>query len=409
MHFNIIGAGLAGLSAAIHLKRAGHTFTILEASDRAGGRIKTDKLDGYILDHGFQIFLPTYPEAKAIMDYGKLDLQFFDPGALVLMENGLKTKVKDPLRDPSSLFSTLTSPIGSFSDKFKMLSLKSIAKSSSSDISFQSNQQSSIDFLEDAGFSTQVINSFFKPFFSGVFFENDLETSAEIFKFLYNQFSISKASIPKNGMEALIQNLLDQIPEETIHYNEKATAFQKAAVTCESGNKYPADKCIIATEANQLLDGLSFNFNNKKKYSCTFYFSAEKAPFDDALISINALRNKAFNNLVILSNISKAYAPTGKSLIAISTNFSKELFSKDDILKQCRNWFGTEVSSWTFLKDYEIPYSLPNQKKVRGTYNLEDCKINSQLYVCGDHLLYGSTNAALKSGRLTASFASKDV
>ena len=409
MHFNIVGAGLSGLSAAINLQKAGHSFQIIEATQTAGGRVKSDHVDGFILDHGFQIFLPSYPEAKAIMDYERLNLQAFDPGAFVLMENGSTSVIKDPLRQPSSLFATLKSPVGSFSDKFKLLSLKSISKESSSDISFKSTQHPTSKFLKEAGFSEKMINNFFKPFFSGVFFENEMETSSEIFKYLYHQFSFSNASIPLKGMGQLANNLMKQLPPDSIIFNEKVVDINKGDVVCSSGKTYQADKCIIATESNQLLDKVSFKHNKKKRYSCTYYYTSDEAPFKQSLISINASKNKAFNNIAVLSNVSKAYAPEGKNLIAISTTFTKDTFTKNDILKQCKNWFGSKVSDWSFIKEFEIPYSLPEQKTVRGSYELADCKINSYQYVCGDHMLYGSINAAIKSGRLTSSLASNDV
>ena len=409
MHFNIIGSGLSGLSAAINLQKHGHSFTILETDKNPGGRVKSDHIDGFILDHGFQIFLPTYAEAKAIMDYDKLDLQAFDPGALVLLDDGTTSVVKDPLREPSSLFSTLKSPVGSFNDKFKLLSLKSTAKSASSDISFSSIEHPTSKFLADAGFSDQMINNFFKPFFSGVFFENELETSSEMFKYLYNKFSTSNASIPMKGMGELVINLIEQLPPDTIVLNEKAESISKGDVFCSSGKNYKADKCIIAIEPNLLLDKLSFKHNKKKRYACTYYYTSDEAPFEEALISINASKNKAFNNIAVLSNISKAYAPEGQNLIAISTNFSEGSFSQDDVIKQCKNWFGTKVSGWKFLTRYAIPYALPSQKTVRGSYDLSDCKINNYQYVCGDHMLYGSINAAIKSGRLTTDLALTDV
>ena len=95
----IIGAGIAGLTAAKVLKAAGKSVKILEGSDRIGGRVKTDEVDGFLLDHGFQVLLTAYPEAKRFLDYKALDLRKFSPGALILDEKGT-SQIGDPLRQP---------------------------------------------------------------------------------------------------------------------------------------------------------------------------------------------------------------------------------------------------------------------------------------------------------------------
>ena len=71
---------MAGLSCGYHLQKAGVRFAILESSDAVGGRVQTDKVDGFLLDRGFQIFLTSYEEAQAVLDYQTLDLQSFYAG-----------------------------------------------------------------------------------------------------------------------------------------------------------------------------------------------------------------------------------------------------------------------------------------------------------------------------------------
>jgi phytoene dehydrogenase-like protein len=146
----IIGAGIAGLTAAKVLKAAGKTIKILEGSDTIGGRIKTDEIEGFRLDHGFQVLLTAYPEAKRFLDYKELDLRKFSPGALLLTENGTST-IGDPLRQPSTLLTTLRSPAGTFADKLKMLGLKLKLSLKSIDKIFVSPEVSTLTYLENAG------------------------------------------------------------------------------------------------------------------------------------------------------------------------------------------------------------------------------------------------------------------
>ena len=115
----IVGAGLAGLSCAVALHDAGVPVRLFEASDGVGGRVRTDRVDGFTLDRGFQVALTAYPEMHRQLDLAGLDLQAFDPGALV-WRNGRGAVVGDPFRRPSTVLSTATAPIGSVFDKARI-------------------------------------------------------------------------------------------------------------------------------------------------------------------------------------------------------------------------------------------------------------------------------------------------
>ena len=161
---HIIGGGVSGLIAARVLEKKGFNPIILEASERVGGRIKTDIIEGYQLDHGFQVLLTAYPAVKKYLDYDALDLQFFLPGASIFKAH-TQSIIGDPLRDVSLLISTLFSGIGSISDKFKILKLNhKIKKKSLTDI-FSEKEQTTLSYLKEFGFSKDMLNDFFIPFF----------------------------------------------------------------------------------------------------------------------------------------------------------------------------------------------------------------------------------------------------
>ena len=151
----IIGGGLAGLAAAITLKAAGKTIQIIEASDGIGGRVRTDIIHGYQLDRGFQVLLTAYPETKRFLDYKRLNLLNFKPGAMILNQNG-STVIGDPLRDPGALFETLLSPAGTLIDKLRMLALKIKLAGSSIDQIFERNEITTLVYLAKEGFSKKI-------------------------------------------------------------------------------------------------------------------------------------------------------------------------------------------------------------------------------------------------------------
>jgi phytoene dehydrogenase-like protein len=401
----IIGAGISGLTAAVYLHQKGYKIQILEATDRAGGRIKTDIIDDFRLDRGFQVLLTEYPETKALLDYKKLNLKRFLPGATVLYDAG-QFEIADPFRRPTATFATLFAPVGSLKDKINTFFLKNkLVKIAVSDI-FKQPEGDTISQLKKYGFSPKMIDRFYKPFFSGIFLENDLKTSSTMFDFVMKMFSQGDAAIPELGMEEIPKQLVAMLPANSIQYNVKVSTIENNKIICEDGTTFEADKIIIATEAI----GLASNYISKTKQNfhqvTNVYFEAKMAPTKKAVVVLNASTDKKWvNNLTVMSNISNKYAPAGKVLISISYNDIPAIDDAtlaENMKTELKKWYGNQVTDWKILKTYRIHYALPNQEKVSNEVTNSEIKINENLFICGDHLLNGSINAAMKSGRIVA-------
>jgi phytoene dehydrogenase-like protein len=401
----IIGAGISGLTAAVYLHQKGYKIQIIEASDRAGGRIKTDLIDGFRLDRGFQVLLTEYPETKALLDYKKLNLKRFLPGATVLYDGG-QFEIADPFRRPTAIFATLFAPVGSLKDKINTFFLKNKLVNISITKLFKQPEIETIAQLKKYGFSPKMIDRFYKPFFSGIFLENDLKTSSTMFDFVMKMFSEGDAAIPELGMEEIPKQLVAMLPENTIQYNLKVTSIENEKIICEYGQVLETDKIIIATEAI----GLASDYITKTKQNfnqvTNVYFEAKIAPTKKAVVVLNASTNKKWvNNLIVMSNVSNKYGPTGKVLISISYNGIPTIDDAtlaENMKTELKQWYGNQVSAWKMLKTYRIKYALPNQEKVANEVPNSELKINENLFICGDYLLNGSINAAMKSGRIVA-------
>lgn len=401
----IIGAGISGLTAAVYLHKKGFKIRILEASDRAGGRIKTDEINGFKLDRGFQVLLTEYPETKALLDYKKLNLKKFLPGATVLYDDG-QFEIADPFRRPTALFSTLFAPVGTLKDKINTFYLKiKLVRISIFDL-FKQPEIETVAQLKNYGFSKKMIDCFYKPFFSGIFLENDLKTSSTMFDFVMKMFSEGDAAIPELGMEEIPKQLVAMLPEHSIKYNVKVTAIENNKIICENGSTFETDKIIIATEAIGLASGYIAAEKQKFHQVTNLYFEAKSAPTKKAVVVLNAATNKKWvNNMTVMSNVSKHYAPTGKVLISISYNgipTIDDAILAENMKVELKKWYGNQVDNWKLLKTFRINYALPNQDKVSNEISSSENKINENLYICGDHLLNGSINAAMKSGRVVA-------
>ena len=401
----IIGAGISGLTAAVYLHRKGYEVKIIEATERAGGRIKTDVVNGFLLDRGFQVLLTEYPETKALLDYEKLNLKRFLPGAIVLYDDGI-FEIADPFRRLSATLATILAPVGSLKDKINTFFLKHKLLNISVSNIFNAIETNTLTKLKKYGFSDKMIKRFYKPFFSGIFLENDLSTSSKMFDFVMKMFSEGDAAIPAMGMEEIPKQLVAMLPENSIIYNTQVSEIVDNKIIYNNGKIIETDKIIIATEATSFAK--NYIPKNKQKFNSVtnVYFEASLAPTDKAVVVLNASTTKKWvNNMTVMTNISDQYAPKGKVLIAISYNgipdISNEILS-ENMKIELKKWYGNSVESWKMIKSYRIKYALPNQETVCNELASNQLKINKNLYICGDHLMNGSINAAMKSGRLVA-------
>ena len=399
----IIGAGLAGLTAARVLKTAGRKVKIIEASDGPGGRVKTDEVNGFLLDRGFQVFLTAYPEAKHFLDYKALDLRSFNPGSIILSNAGID-EIGDPLREASALIRTLKSPIGTLSDKLRLLSLRLKLAGNSIDQIFSKKETTTLEYLRGAGFSEKIISDFFTPFMAGIYLEQKLDTSSRMFEFVFKMFSESDTAIPAKGMGMISRQLASDLSAEELILNERAISIDENKVQTASGNVYEASTILIATTADCIPMPFQPRLIKKKSVTC-MYFSADQAPYQKALIALNAIPGRLVNNLAVMSTISSCYAPEGKSLISVSLSGNEHFIKQDElelkVKEELKFWFA-ECSNWAHIKTYTIPYALPDNSHVKNDILSPSIRINYSTFICGDHLLNGSINAAMKSGRIAA-------
>ncbi len=399
----IIGAGLAGLTAARVLKTAGRKVKIIEASDGPGGRVKTDEVNGFLLDRGFQVFLTAYPEAKHFLDYKALDLRSFNPGSIILSNAGID-EIGDPLREASALIRTLKSPIGTLSDKLRLLSLRLKLAGNSIDQIFSKKETTTLEYLRGAGFSEKIISDFFTPFMAGIYLEQKLDTSSRMFEFVFKMFSESDTAIPAKGMGMISRQLASDLSAEELILNQRAISIDENKVQTASGNVYEASTILIATTADCIPMPFQPRLIKKKSVTC-MYFSADQAPYQKALIALNAIPGRLVNNLAVMSTISSCYAPEGKSLISVSLSGNEHFIKQDElelkVKEELKFWFA-ECSNWAHIKTYTIPYALPDNSHVKNDILSPSIRINYSTFICGDHLLNGSINAAMKSGRLAA-------
>ena len=397
---HIIGGGISGLIAARVLEEHGLSATIIEATDRLGGRVKTDVVDGYSLDHGFQVLLTAYPAAKKYLDFDALELQEFLPGSAIF-KNGKQKIIGDPLRNLSLLLPTLFSGIGTVNDKLKILALNRRLKKKSIQNIFAEKEQTTRVYLENIGFSEAIITNFFTPFFSGIFLENKLETSSRMFEFVYKMFGEGNAALPKDGIQAIPKQLFEKLKSTTCVFNTKVKSVENGSIKLESGETLKSNFTIIATQASGLVSNLK-NQATQWKSCDTLYFEVAKREIKKPLIGLIAAHNALINNIFYHTSLQTSATAT-KELLSVTVIDRQNLTNKQlvtEVQKELKEL--CNIDSCTFIKQYNIPMALPNLQDIQYEMLPTETRLTETIFLAGDTQLNGSLNAAMIAGERAA-------
>jgi phytoene dehydrogenase-like protein len=396
----IVGAGLAGLTCARELQRRGVPFVIHEASDGPGGRVRTDLVDGFRLDRGFQVYLTAYPEGQKQLDYAALRFGRFLPGTLVRY-GGRFHRVMDPWREPFAALSNLLNPVGSMADKLRIARLRASCMAGSLEDILQRPESTSMEALLDYGFTSNIIERFFQPFFGGIMLDSQLRPSSRFMEYVFRMMAEGDTVLPALGMGAIPQQLADALPVDSIRYGSRVQAISPSEVKTANGETVPASAVVVATEgpeANRLLPGLA-HIDSRKVYS--MYFAIEgPPPVPDALVVMNGNLEWPIHNLCVPSVVCPDYAPPGHHLLSVSVLGDPNQGAavvETRVRSQLARWFGSEANHWRLLRTYRIlhahPYTTPSKLEELPV------RLDNGVYICGDHRYFPSINAAMENGR----------
>lgn len=406
----VVGAGLAGLCCARELHRRGIPFRILDASDGVGGRIRTDFVDGFRLDRGFQVFLTSYPEAQKHLDYPSLGLRPFLPGAMVRV-GGQFHSLTDPWRRPIAAICSLFGPVGTFSDKLRIARLRSKALRGSLEDRFRDPETTTQEALKTDGFSDAIIGHFFRPFLGGIFLESDLSTSSRMFRFVFRMFSQGEACLPAEGMEAIPRQLASGLPPDRIRLGVRVSEVKADSVRLDSGEIVPARAVVVATDGASAAGLLGGDIPVASQGVSCLYFAAPRPPLDEPVLVLDGEGRGPVNNLCVPTAVAPTYGPPGASLVSATVLGTPpdEQRLRAEVRDQLAGWFGTAVDDWRHLRTYRIPYALPQQLPPALAVPERPVRWKAGIYLCGDHRDNASINGAMVSGRRAAEAIADDI
>ncbi len=400
----IIGAGIAGLSCALTLQKSDLSFIILESGNTVGGRIQTDTIDGFRLDHGFQVLQTGYPEARRMLDLEHLKLMKF-PAGVAVRYNGDFHIIADPRHHPRYIPSTLASPIGTLKDRLAMLRLtKAVCRGSFEQI-FRQREDKTIDFLHKQGFSEGFIRRFFVPFFAGACLDPSIQASSRVLQYIFRVFADGDAALPAQGMGDIPRQMAAKLPAEAILLNSKAVHLDNNIVTLADGRKIQGRRVVLATSqpACEQLLGLPSSDSSIGE-SCLYFAGDWRPPFKDPFLVLNGDGNGPINNMAFPSLVSPGYSASGKTLISVvvlGRNYLGKEDLKDQVRNQCLDWFGSAVKDWDYLHTYHIAHALPCQEPPTPNPYMLPAPVRENVRACGEHGSLPGTQWALLSGRQT--------
>ncbi|MDR6974203.1 phytoene dehydrogenase-like protein [Streptomyces sp. 3330] len=400
----VIGAGVAGLACAQDLLAAGVGVRILEASDGVGGRMRSDRVHGFVIDRGFQVFNPSYPQLRRRLTRDELDLRPFDQGVIVHTDTG-RRRLTDPRTHPSTLVERLSGRLAGPRD------LAALGALSASDAVMPPRRlkrrpdRSTREALAGAGFTDAFVERFFLPFLSGVFLEDRLETSARVFHLVWRSMLRGTLSLPAAGIGAVPRALAASLPTGTVRLETPVARLTDDGVETAARELLPARAVVVATgpgPAGTLLPEVTVP---AYRVVTTYYHTMSAPPLNEPTLVVDTRRR--FLNTCVLSEVAASYAPSGRALVATSVLGTDTEGRERALRPALSEVYGTDADRWDLLTVRTVPDALPAMAPPQ--HLSRTTRVAPGRYVCGDHRATGSVQGAMASGARAAREVLRDL
>ena len=401
----VVGAGLAGLSAALNLRSHGIDTLVLEAGDAVGGRLRTDHVDGFTLDRGFAVHNPAYPEAAALLDHDLLDLRPFEPGVAYRTDSAVSY-----LAHPRGGWRGLRSTFGVARHHARTAAAFAAyavgCAAASADALQRRPRMSGRAALRQAGVDNAGMRALVLPFLQGVLLESQLETSRRVLDEILASFVKGTPALPAAGMQSICEQLASRLPTDSLRLEQHVTSVdlhdQGVTVRTEAA-AFSARKVIIAVSREALAPLLPDVRTGRSRAVTTWYHRADCSGAElldgRPWVLTDQLRRTPVANTVVLTNAAPSYAPAGETLVSTSIIGIHREISSDAMRKHLSYLYGVDASRWDEVARYEIAHALPDFTSTTPEVFTQPRR---NVWLAGDYCDSPSINGALRSGRTAA-------
>jgi phytoene dehydrogenase-like protein len=408
----VVGAGLSGLRCAAVLHAAGVEVTVLESADEVGGRVRTEPVDGFLLDRGFQVVNPWYPALRAAVDVDALRLQHFPAGVRVLTDEGRRT-IADPLRVPADIAATARTTLT------RPAELWALARWASALITgahrdhglvrhlLRARPDTSLrQSLDDAG-AHGLMRAVLERYLAGVLLEDAGDTSAAFAMLLVRSFTRGTPALPRDGARALPRALAGRLADR-IRLGEAVTGLARRDGGVEiatAGSTYRARRVVVATDAwsAEALLGPDRVIAPAPKGVVTDWYAVDEPPTASGILHLDVREHAGpAVNASVVSATAPSYAPPGRHLVQVTSLLPAggTANPEPETRRHAAEILDTTTAGWDLIRRHEIPHALPAQPpplRARREQRVDDVT-----WVCGDHRDTSSAQGALVSGARAA-------
>ncbi|QGV77061.1 NAD(P)/FAD-dependent oxidoreductase [Streptomyces ficellus] len=416
----VVGAGAAGLACARDLLAQGVGVRLLEASDEVGGRMRTDRVEGFVVDRGFQVFNTSYPQVRHRLALRDLRLRPFTPGVLIHTDSQAGTdshcgtgshtgsgrlRFTDPTRRPRTLPDLLPGRLAGPRDLMALGLLSARDMLAPPRLLKRTADLTTRTALADAGISDALVERFFRPFLSGVFLEDELETSARVFHLVWRSMLRGTLCLPAEGIGAVPRALAAALPAGTVRLDTPVDRLTDDGVLTADGQEVPARAVVVATGPRQtatLLPGVSLP---AYRVVTTYYHVTERSPIGEPTLLVDTRRR--FLNTCALSDVTPTVAPPGHALVATSVLGHDTEGRESEVRAALSDAYGTDTGPWDLLTTRTVEDALPAMRPPQQLSRTT--RVTPGRYVCGDHRATGSVQGALASGARAAREVLRDL
>ncbi|WP_434481534.1 NAD(P)/FAD-dependent oxidoreductase [Streptomyces sp. NBC_01281] len=426
----VVGAGVAGLAAARHLTGAGLRTVVLEAGPQVGGRMSTEKVDGFRLDRLGRLLSTSYPELRHTPGLDGLTLRPFSPGVLLHSDGhhhraaapGTPRSARGALSTARALASAprlplarpargtpRPGPLGGPLDQSRLAMALGRLAATEPERLLARPDLTAARSLTARGLPPRTVDGFLRPLLAALLCDPELGTSSRCADLALHSFATGRLCLPEGGADALPELLAAGLPPGTVHTNVEVTAISTTRVSTRDHGEIRCRSVLLATGARAAADFLPGLHVPAFHPVTVLHHTMDEPPLTDPALLLDADRGGPVAHTAVVSQVDPTRAPAGRALVSSTVLGTPPGAAHLDatVRAQLARLYGTSTSRWELLAVHHEPEAVPAMPPPHDARR--PVRLLAGLYVCGDHRDTSTVQGALHSARRAAHALLRDL